>query len=34
VGTLILDYEMERPSVRDIMEMSPQELRQGRVPFS
>jgi hypothetical protein len=34
VGTLILDYEMERPSVQDIMEMPLQELRQGRLPFS
>ena len=33
VGTLILDFQMERPSVQDIMDMSLQELRQGRLPF-
>lgn len=33
VGTLILDFQMERPSVQDIMDMSLQEMRQGRLPF-
>jgi hypothetical protein len=34
VGTLILDFEMARPSVAEIMRLSLQELSQGRLPFT